>query len=111
MGRVSITDFISRKVCSTIQSSLYLSATSRALSFVLVVSTQMPSYLASALTFSSSRATLLFVMVRKPRYPLLLINDDGAFTIFSFSDSTMVFRSASSRLACRSFLQIGRAHV
>src|SRR5450759_1257907 len=43
MGRVSRMDFMSRKTCSTCQSSLYLSATCSAVNLVFLLSTQFLS--------------------------------------------------------------------
>ena len=48
MGRVSRSDFMSRKTCSTCQSSLYLRVVCSAVSVVFVLSTHFPSYRASS---------------------------------------------------------------
>src|SRR5713101_6675383 len=71
MGRVSSTDFIERNIASTSQRLLYAKATTFIARFVLVRSTHLPSYRASAVTFAASIVKRVPCVLRKRRKPLL----------------------------------------
>src|SRR3990172_5921575 len=70
MGRVVRVVFMLRKTCSTIHSCLYCRATPLADKSVVVVSTHLPSYLASSLIFVSSISKAAPALLRYFLYPL-----------------------------------------
>src|SRR3972149_5563809 len=105
MGRVESTDFTDRNRLSTVQSCLYLSATSGAGKAVFVRSTHFPSRRAPPPALARSISKRDPTGFRYRRYPLLPTRDLSPFFSCSSSPARIASRSWASFLACSSLWQ------